>query len=170
MGLSKEEHRMKKKEEATAERISTRRYSSLEGRIANVQSESARSYLQNRFIPCIYRLEKTETECRRKYYLLAHTQIVMGGLIPVLAGLADMVAVKIVITALATGVTGINALQNVVKYREQYVSASEVKQKLLRIVYGYLQDAGDFLDEANSGEKDIMLVNRCEEAILKAEV
>ncbi len=133
---------------------------------AQVQNENIRSYINGRIIPQMKWYSSKSREYKQKYYRCMTASILLGALIPVFSAFADgSPGIKVILTLLGASVTAINAYLSLYNYRELWLDYRIIREKLLRILYCYFNNAGIFARKNTQEEKDILLVNICEEEL-----
>lgn len=131
--------------------------------IAQVQSEKIKSYISNRLMPQMEWYSSKGRECKKKYYRWTVGTIVLGALIPVVSVLADgNIIVKVILVALGSIATACDAYIAMHNFKELWITYRSLREKLLRTLYFYFNNAGVFAQESTQEAKDVLLVNICE--------
>ena len=134
--------------------------------LAQVRNENTRDFIENRLIPQMKWYSARASACKRNYQICMTISITLGALIPVAAVMANgATAVKVVIALLGGGVTAVNAYLSMQNYKDLWLSYRNTRENLLRNLYCYFNNAGMFSRELPEAEKDILLVNLCEEEL-----
>jgi len=133
---------------------------------AQVQNEKLRSYINGRIIPQMKWYSSKSREYKRKYHRCMTASILLGALIPVFSVFADgAVEVKVILTSLGAAVTAINAYLSLHGYKDLWLNYRTIRERLLRILYCYFNDAGIFAQKDTQAERDVLLINICEEEL-----
>jgi len=133
---------------------------------AQVQNEKIRSYINGRIIPQIKWYSSKSREYKRKYYRCMTVSILLGALIPVFSVFADgAIEIKMMLSFLGAAVTAINAYLSLHNYKDLWLNYRIIHERLLRILYCYFNNAGIFTQKNTQTEKDVLLVNVCEEEL-----
>lgn len=89
--------------------------------------------------------------------------ICIGAMIPVLSIFADGAIIKILIAALGSAVTASNAYISLHNFKDLWMIYRSTREALLRTLYSYFNNAGIFSQNITQEEKDILLIDSCEE-------
>lgn len=144
------------------------RDSSLTDMVEQVQSEKIRNYINGRVIPQMKWYSSKSRECKRKYYRCMTISILLGILIPVISVFADgAIEVKALLAFLGAAVTADNAYLSLHNFKDLWLDYRITRERLLRTLYCYFNDAGIFLQGNTQAEKDVLLVNVCEEELIR---
>lgn len=140
------------------------RNESLNNLVEQVQNKNIKSYIVDRIIPQMKWYSDTGKRCKKQYHFWMTVSILLGALIPIVSIFADgSLGVKILLAALGSGVTTCNAYITLHNFRNQWLNYRNVRERLLRTLYYYFNNAGIFAQSKTPEEKDILLVNICEE-------
>lgn len=140
------------------------RNAALIGLAAQIQSENTKSYLTGRILPQMEWYSAKSGECKKKYYRWMGASVVLGAVIPVISVFADgAVWVKVILAALGSSVTACNAFVALHNYKDLWLNYRNTRERLLRVLYSYFNNAGIFSKNMPQEEKDTLLVNICEE-------
>lgn len=132
--------------------------------IGQVQSGKTRDYISNRILPQMKWYSSKSGENRKKYHFWMTCAIVLGAMIPVASVFADgPVWVRALIAVLGAAVTACNAYLSLHNFRDLWLTYRNTREALLRTLYCYFNDAGIFSQNVSQEEKDILLINVCEE-------
>ena len=129
--------------------------------LAQVKNENTRDFIENRLIPQMnwYSAKSAEYNCMT-------AAIALGALIPVVSVLANgSTFIKVLIALLGAGVTAVNAYLSMQNYKDLWLTYRGTRENLLRTLYCYFNNAGMFSRNLPELEKDILLVNLCEEEL-----
>lgn len=142
------------------------RNAALIGLVAQIQSENTKSYITGRILPQMEWYSAKSGKCKKKYYRWMGASIVLGAVIPVISVFADGAAwIKVMIAALGSSVTACNAFVALHNYKDLWLNYRNTRERLLRTLYCYFNNAGIFSKNMPQEEKDTLLVNICEEEI-----
>lgn len=134
--------------------------------IDQVENEHTKDYIRNRVVPQMKWYSKKSAECKRNYQRAMVGTIVLGALIPVVSVIADgEIWTKVVLAALGAGVTAINAYIALHKFEQLWLSYRSTREGLLRILYYYFNNAGVFRSPQTQEERDLLLINTCEDML-----
>lgn len=132
--------------------------------VGQIQSRNTQNYIAARIIPQMEWYSAKGGECKKKYYRLMGGSILLGAVIPVVSVFADgALWVKVILAAVGSAVTACNAFVTLHNYKDQWLNYRNTRERLLRILYCYFNDAGVFSKAMPQDEKDTLLVNICEE-------
>lgn len=134
--------------------------------VSQIQNEKIRNYINGRIIPQMKWYSSNSREYKRKYHRCMTVSILLGAFIPVVSVFADgSTEMKVVLAFLGASVTAINAYLSLHNYKDLWLEYRTTRERLLRILYCYFNDAGIFTQKNSQAEKDILLVNVCEEEL-----
>lgn len=134
------------------------------GLIAEIPNEGTRDYIENRLIPQMEYYSKRSSRCKGQYFWLMGAAIVLGSLIPVFSVFSHaQTPIKVLIAALGTGVTAINAFLALLNSKELWISYRVTEEKLMRTLYAYLNHADGFSRDLTQEERDVLLFQICED-------
>lgn len=134
--------------------------------VAQVQNANIKNYISNRILPQLNWYSNKSKKNKKQYYFWMTVSIILGAVIPVVSILADgKTWVKVVIAALGASVTAINTFISLHNFRDLWITYRKNREILLRTLYCYFNNAGIFSQSITQQEKDILLVNICEEEI-----
>lgn len=124
--------------------------------VEQIQNESTRKYIADRLMPQMEWYSKRGGECQKKYYRWMGASIVLGALIPAVSVFADgSVWVKALLAALGSAVTACNAYVTLRNYKDLWITYRNAREKLLRILYCYFNNAGAFSQEKHNAKKTL---------------
>lgn len=136
--------------------------------IAQVQSENTKKYILNRILPQLDWYGNKSRKNKKQYYFWMNISIILGAVIPIVSILADgKTWVKVMIAAFGASVTAINSFITLHNFRDLWTTYRKNREFLFRTLYCYFNNAGVFSQNITQQEKDILLVNICEDEILK---
>ena len=142
------------------------RDTSLEYFISQIQCENTKNYITNRILPQMKWYSSKSSENKRKYHLGITISILLSAMIPVVSVFADgAIWVKVLIAALGAAVTACNSYISLHNFKDLWLTYRNTREVLLRILYNYFNNAGVFSQSNAQKEKDILLVNLCEEEL-----
>lgn len=142
------------------------RDSSLADMIEQVENRNTKNYIKERILPQMKWYSDKSKESKRQYYNWMKISILFGAMIPVASVFADgEIWVKVLIAILGAAVTAINAINSLHNFRDLWLTYRKSRENLLRTLYCYFNNAGIFSQNSTQEEKDILLVNVCEEEI-----
>ncbi len=137
----------------------------LEELAEQVSSDTARQYLHSRILPQIHLCHNASLTHRRRYYGCTLASIVLGALIPIFSLCSDQgLWVKVVLAALGSGITGLNAFGVLDRSKELWLSYRQIQEQLTSTLCMYLTQVGIFF-QGTPLERDALLVSQCEEMI-----
>lgn len=129
-----------------------------------VQNARTKDYMLNRILPQMAWYSGKSRENRKKYYFWMTCAILLGAMIPAASVFADgSVWIRALIAVLGAAVTAVNAYTTLHNFKDLWLTYRNARESLLRTLYCYFNHAGIFSQEAAQEEKDILLVNVCEE-------
>ena len=132
--------------------------------VGQIQNENTKNYVIGRIMPQMEWYSSKGGECKKKYYRWMASSILLGALIPVVSVFADgAVWTKVLLAALGSAVTACNAFMALHNFKDLWLNYRNTREKLLRVLYYYFNDAGIFSKDMQQGERDILLINICEE-------
>lgn len=138
----------------------------LTGLITQVQNGNTKDYITNRILPQMKWYNNKSKENKKKYHFWMTCSIILGAMIPVVSVFADgAIWVKVFLAVLGAAVTAINAYISLHSFRDLWLTYRNTREALFRILYCYFSNAGIFSQNGTQEEKDILLVNVCEEEI-----
>ena len=153
-------------EQEKAETSGKDRNATVAGLIEQVQSGQTKDYISKRIIPQMQWYSRKSQECRQKYYHWTAATIVLSAVIPIASIFADgTLWGKAVIAALGAIVTASHSFLVLYNYKDLWLTYRKIHETLLHILYCYFTNAGIFTGNASQTEKDLLLVNTCEEAL-----
>lgn len=135
----------------------------LDGLIDQVQSDRTKDYITNRILPQMKWYSNKSKENQKRYYFWMTFSICIGAMIPVLSIFADGVIIKVLIAALGSSVTASNAYISLHNFKDLWMVYRSTREALLRTLYSYFNNAGIFSQNITQEEKDILLIDSCEE-------
>lgn len=136
--------------------------------IQQVQNEKTKDYICSRIVPQLEWYGCKSREYKQKYQNATLATIILGALIPVVSVIANgNIWVKALLAAMGAGVTAVNAYLALNKFEELWTSYRCTRESLFRILYYYFNDAGIFHNIQTQKEKDVLLINTCEDLISK---
>ncbi len=136
----------------------------LEALVAQLEPGSLRDYLTGRVLPQMERYRTAGLRHRRRYYGCTVSTIILGGLIPLFSVCSDQgLWVRLILAALGSAITGINAYSAMARPKELWVSARQVTEALTATVYGYLTQSDPFGPQLTQLQRERLLVDRCQE-------
>lgn len=131
--------------------------------VAQVQNETTRGYIANRLMPQMEWYSRKGRECKKQYYFWTTITILLGAFIPVVSVFANgNIWVKALLVALGSIVTACNAYESMHNYKDLWITYRHIREKLLRTLQFYFNNAGVFAQESTQEGKDLLLVNICE--------
>lgn len=138
----------------------------LAGLIEQVQNNRTKDYIKNRILPQMKWYSDKSKENQKRYYFWMSFSIFIGALIPVFSIFADgAICVKVLIAALSSAVTASNAYLSLHNFKDLWMIYRNTRETLLRTLYCYFNNAGIFSQNISQDEKDILLIDSCEEKI-----
>lgn len=138
----------------------------LAGLIEQVQSNRTKDYITNRILPQMKWYSDKSKENQKKYFFWMTFSIFVGAMIPVFSIFADgAICVKVLIAALSSAVTASNAYLTLHNFKDLWMIYRNTRETLLRTLYCYFNNAGIFSQSITQEEKDILLIDSCEEKI-----
>ncbi len=136
--------------------------------IAQVQNANTKNYISNRILSQLNWYENNSKKNKKQYYFWMTVSIIMGAVIPIVSILANgKTWMKVVIAALGASVTAINSFIILHNFRDLWIIYRKNREILLQTLYCYFNNAGIFSQNITQQEKDILLVNICEDEISK---
>lgn len=140
------------------------RNSELSNWIKTIGDENTRTYIEIRLIPQMDYYSRASRKFKKKYMCCKTMIIIFGALIPVAALFADYgILAKAVIAALGASVSAITAYIEVQNYHALWSSYRLKREQLLSIMMYYFTDTGIFSGITDSKQKDILLIESCEQ-------
>ncbi|KAI4446446.1 hypothetical protein C823_000964 [Eubacterium plexicaudatum ASF492] len=134
--------------------------------IDQVQSNRTKDYITNRILPLMEWYSVKSKKNRTRYHFWMTISISIGAMIPVLSVFADgAIWVKVLIATLSSAVTASNAYISLYNFKDLWMIYRNMRENLLRILYCYFNNAGAFSQSITQEEKDILLIDSCEEKI-----
>lgn len=134
--------------------------------IEQVQNANTKDYILNRILPQLNWYGKKSKKNKTQYYFWMTVSIILGAVIPIVSILADgKTWVKVVIAALGASVTAINSFIALHNFRDLWITYRKNRENLIRTLYCYFNNAGIFSQNKTQQEKDLLLVNICEEEL-----
>lgn len=134
--------------------------------VAQVQNENTKNYISNRLMPQMAWYSRKGRECKKQYHFWTTITILLGALIPVVSVFADgNIFVKALLVALGSIVTACNAYETMHNFKDLWITYRNIREKLLRTLYFYFNNAGVFSKESTQDAKDLLLINLCENEI-----
>ncbi len=132
----------------------------------NVENPCTKDYIQNRIIPEMDYYSKRSREYQKTYQRWMTVSIALSALIPVLSILIEENGViKITIALCGAAVTGLNAYLSLKSYKDLWLRYRTTRETLLSALYCYFNNARMFEKENDPRQKDILLVNLCEDIL-----
>ena len=132
----------------------------------NVENPCTKDYIQNRIIPEMDYYSTRSREYSKKYQGWMTVSIILSALIPVLSILIEENGViKITIALCGAAVTGLNAYLSLKSYKDLWLRYRTTRETLLSALYCYFNNARMFEKENDPRQKDILLVNLCEDIL-----
>lgn len=129
-----------------------------------IQNSNIKNYILNRIIPQMEWYSDKGKNCKNCYYGWMTVSIILGALIPVVSVFADgSMGIKVLLAVLGASVTACNAYIALHNYRNLWLNYRNTRESLQRILYYYFNSAGIFVQCRTQEEKDVLLVNVCEE-------
>jgi len=131
--------------------------------IEDIPNEKTRGYVKERIIKQMDWYREKSAVYKAKYQHWTTVSIILSGAIPVASIFADGgLAVKVLITALGTAVTSISAYLNLQNYKDLWGVYRFNREWLLSTLYLYFNKVGAFGGEMSQENRDIMLIEMCE--------
>lgn len=148
------------------ESASNTRNAALNVLVSQIQNEKTKNYITNRLMPQMDWYSRKGRECKKQYHLWTTITIVLGAFIPVVSVFADgSIWVKALLVALGSIVTACNAYETLHNFKDLWITYRNIREKLLRTLYFYFNNAGVFAQENTQDAKDLLLINICENEI-----
>lgn len=136
--------------------------------IEKVPSEKAKDYIKVRLLPQRNWYAKKSREAKQQYHAWMLASIILSALIPVFTLIADTcIAVRLLITALSSGVAFINSYLLLKNAKGQWATYRSTGELLLRTLYLYLTSTGSFANCSTQDEQDKLLFQVCEDILAK---
>lgn len=146
------------------ERNNNVRNAALVNLVGQIQDENTKSYILDRIIPQMEWYSRNGRDCKKKYYGWMTVSIILGALIPIVSVFADgAIWIKMLLAALGSAATACNAYVTMHNYKDLWLTYRNVREKLLRILYCYFNNAGIFAQDREQEEKNRLLVDLCEQ-------
>ena len=143
-----------------------KRNEALDVLITQIQNERTKNYISNRLIPQMEWYSRKGQECKKQYHLWTTITILLGAFIPVVSVFADgSIWVKALLVTLGSIVTACNAYETLHNFKDLWITYRNIREKLLRTLYFYFNNAGVFAQENTQNAKDLLLINICKNEI-----
>ena len=131
--------------------------------VEDIPNEKTKGYVKERIIKQMDWYREKSAAYKMKYQSWTMVSIILSGTIPIASVLADGgLIVKILIAALGAAVTSINAYLNLQNYKELWNVYRFNREWLLSTLYLYFNKVGVFGGEMSQENRDIMLIEMCE--------
>ena len=142
------------------------RDSAVAGLIDQVQCGRTKDYISKRILPQLQWYSRRSRECKQSYYRWTATVILLSAMVPIASVFADgTLWGKAVIATLGAVITAIHSFLVLYNYKDLWQTYQNKHESLLHILYCYFTNAGSFTGDASQTEKDLTLINACEEAL-----
>ena len=130
--------------------------------IGNVDYDKTKAYLLSRIFPQITWYNDKSVENKKKHLFWMTVSIILGALIPVASVFSSApLPFKILIAALGTSVTAVNAYMSLNSYKDLWLSYRATSEDLQRTMYAFFAGT-DFFSGKSPEEKNACLVEACE--------
>lgn len=140
------------------------RNAALNDLVTQVQNEKTRSYIATRLIPQMEWYSREGRKCKKQYHRWVTITILLGASIPVVSVFADgSILVKALLVALGSIVTACNAYVTMNSFKELWLTYRGIREKLLKMLYCYFNNADVFNQDSTQEAKDVLLISICEE-------
>lgn len=137
--------------------------------LENMKDLEMKTYIEERVIRQINWYEKKSNKNQFWYKVLMVISIIMSACIPVLTLMLDLssgIKIRIIISILSSGVTGISAIIALYNYRELWVQYRTNCEILKSVLYRFFTKSGEFKDLDDTKIYNI-LISSCENYIIK---
>ena len=144
------------------------RDSPLQPLIEKITSENTKHYINSRILPQMKYYSTASRKCKKQYRRWMVASIIFAALVPVVSVFADgSVITKIIIAALGSAVTAINAYLALENSKDLWCTYRYSRETLLSTLYCYLNNAGVFAQMDMQEAKDSLLIEICEKEMMK---
>lgn len=134
--------------------------------ISQVKNDNTKKYINNRILPQIKWYSSKSNQNKRKYYLWMTISIILGAMISVISVFANgSIWIKMIIAILGAAVTASNAYISLHCFKDLWIVYRKTHEILTRTLYCYFNNAGIYSQCSTQNEKDVLLINICEEEI-----
>ncbi|EOS25916.1 hypothetical protein C806_01455 [Lachnospiraceae bacterium 3-1] len=136
--------------------------------ISQVENENTKKYINNRIMPQVKWYSSKSTQNKHRYYFWMTISLILGIMVSVISVFANgSIWTKMIIAILGAAVTATNAYISLHNFKDLWIVYRKTHGVLTRTLYHYFNNAGIYSQYSTQNQKDVLLVNICEEEISK---